>query len=520
MALSKKKQETKEKYDRIQKLKAEGYDKRQVESITGYTNFFVNKYWSMQAEDVVKGNFDKPIYKKIEPIAAELLYINPKITKAALERGIAAKLGLETLGIRRTTLGRFFDELKEKLGFEVNKKTRRTYRRGPNTPGDEAQVDMGQKKITDMYGNKRDIYMFVMVMGYSRMKYAYFQDKPFVASDFIYAHELAFKYFGGVPNVLVYDQDRVMVYGENYGDIIFQSKFKEYKEKVGFQTYVCRGCDPESKGKVERVISHIKIGFLDTKEYRGIDELNSACLEWLDKVANATVHSTTRRIPREMFQVEKELLKKHTPIPIQRGVAQVILSVNSMNEVCYKKNFYSVPYELKKEKDKVRVEERAGVLYIYDPETNELLTAHKVIRGVGGVSVEAKRPDHYLKPKVEKFIQDYPFYREYLEGVMDEVPRYFYDQFLLLLEIKKRYGESKLKNAITLHMRQNIYCVPKILEMLTAADGEDAMKKIVDPRYVKHYKEQAKGYEKYISFINEGIEIEKINKKIKKEESE
>lgn len=99
MALSKKKQETKEKYDRIQKLKAEGYDKRQVESITGYTNFFVNKYWSMQAEDVVKGNFDKPIYKKIEPIAAELLYINPKITKAALERGIAAHDNQKSLKI-------------------------------------------------------------------------------------------------------------------------------------------------------------------------------------------------------------------------------------------------------------------------------------------------------------------------------------------------------------------------------------------------------------------------------------
>ena len=99
MALSKRRQETLEKYERIQKLKAEGYDKSQVESITGYTNFFVNKYWSMQAEDVAKSNFDKPIYKKIEPICAELLYINPKITKAALERGIAAKLGLETLDI-------------------------------------------------------------------------------------------------------------------------------------------------------------------------------------------------------------------------------------------------------------------------------------------------------------------------------------------------------------------------------------------------------------------------------------
>ncbi len=65
---------------------------------------------------------------------------------------------------------------------------------------------MGQKVMTDPFGSKIKIYIFAMVMSMSRKKFVYFQDHPFSASEFVEAHDLAFKYYGGRTQEIVYDQ--------------------------------------------------------------------------------------------------------------------------------------------------------------------------------------------------------------------------------------------------------------------------------------------------------------------------
>ena len=61
----------------------------------------------------------------------------------------------------------------------------------------------------------------------------------------------AFKYFGGRPQMLVYDQDKIMVISENVGDIIFVKEFEVYIKETGFSIYLCRGYDPQTKGRVQ-----------------------------------------------------------------------------------------------------------------------------------------------------------------------------------------------------------------------------------------------------------------------------
>lgn len=53
--------------------------------------------------------------------------------------------------------------------------------------------------------------------------------EPFTAKTFCEAHDRAFRYFGGRPAEIVYDQDRVAVVSENGGDIIFTETFENYK---------------------------------------------------------------------------------------------------------------------------------------------------------------------------------------------------------------------------------------------------------------------------------------------------
>ena len=118
-----------------------------------------------------------------------------------------------------------------------------------------------------------------MVMSHSRKKFVCFQDHPYNAQEFIEAHDLAFRYFGGRTDEIAYDQDRVMTVAENAGDLISPA-FENYRKYAGFSIFLCRGNDPQSKGKIESTIKYTKRNFLACRIYSGVSTLNSegACM--------------------------------------------------------------------------------------------------------------------------------------------------------------------------------------------------------------------------------------------------
>ena len=93
-----------------------------------------------------------------------------------------------------------------------------------------------------------------MVLSRSRQKFAYYQSKPFTSETAIYAHQLSFEYFQGIPKEIVYDQDSVFIKDENLGDLLLTEKFKRYCDSQPFNPVFCRKADPQSKGKVENVV--------------------------------------------------------------------------------------------------------------------------------------------------------------------------------------------------------------------------------------------------------------------------
>lgn len=53
-----------------------------------------------------------------------------------------------------------------------------------------------------------------MVLSNSRYKFSQWQTSPFTSKDLIKMHNLAFKYFNGMPKEIVYDQDRPLFVNE------------------------------------------------------------------------------------------------------------------------------------------------------------------------------------------------------------------------------------------------------------------------------------------------------------------
>ena len=150
-------------------------------------------------------------------------------------------------GISKRSVQLYVANLRDELGIERLLKMRQYNEVAEMAPGFQAQVDMGEKVMTDMYGKKVKIYIFAMVLSNSRKKYIYFADRKFTAEMFVTAHDLAFRYYGGRTEEIVYDQDRVMAVSENAGDLILTERFEVYRQYAGFSIRLCRAYDPESK---------------------------------------------------------------------------------------------------------------------------------------------------------------------------------------------------------------------------------------------------------------------------------
>jgi Integrase core domain len=103
--------------------------------------------------------------------------------------------------------------------------------------GFQAQVDFGAYNLRDNLGKRIKVYFFTLVLSRSRYKYAWFSVAPFTSLSAIEAHEKAFAFIGGMPEVMVYDQDRVFMVDENKGDLILTEGFKAYVRERGFKVH-------------------------------------------------------------------------------------------------------------------------------------------------------------------------------------------------------------------------------------------------------------------------------------------
>jgi transposase len=115
-------------------------------------------------------------------------------------------------------------------------------------PGEQAQVDFGEKKLRTSTGIWVKVYFFIMLLCYSRHKFVIFRDTPFTAHGAVDAHEKAFGFFQGIPKEIIYDQDSVFLHRENNGDYIMTDVFDRYQASRPFKVVFCRPGDPEIKG--------------------------------------------------------------------------------------------------------------------------------------------------------------------------------------------------------------------------------------------------------------------------------
>lgn len=340
------------------------------------------------------------------------------------------------------------------------------------SPAEYAQADFGEKWLSDGDGKKKKVYFFALVLSRWRHKFVWFSDCPFTAELAVYAHELAFDFFGGVPHNIVYDQDKVLLHDENMGDYILTSHFRRLVGECGFNAIFCRKSDPESKGKVENVVKYTKINFLAGYDFKDMETLNNDCLRWLETTANGQPHAVTGMIPSAMYEQEEKasmLPYEGIPTPPRQELPTYVLRKD--NTISYKGNYYAVPLgSYKGRGSSVRILEKEDVVEIYSTETGKLLMSHPLCREKGKLVSNTscrRNPDERiesLEKEISQLFVGNPTVLSYLSAVRKAFPRNIRDNFSAIMRETDNISKESFVRAMALHLETSTVGVNSMLQ--------------------------------------------------------
>lgn len=205
-------------------------------------------------------------------------------------------------------------------------------------PGQQMQAD-----FTYVRRGREPLLAFVATLGYSRFTFVKFvacagEDVMTLCASL----REAFDYFGGVPEHVLFDNTKAVViqrdaYGE--GQHRWNAQLRELAETCGFTPRLCRPYRAKTKGKVERFNAYLKGSFVvplaATLEAGGLrldaDLANLHVRRWLDEVANARLHATTKAVPAVRLVEERAVMLAapalEAPVPVRQRVALPIESL-------------------------------------------------------------------------------------------------------------------------------------------------------------------------------------------------
>jgi transposase len=466
-------------YSNIHNLKNQGFSKRQIARELGIDFRTVRKYLSMEPGEFNEKTLNRERRRNLalyEGVVAGWLKQYPDMSAAQVRDWLAEHYQVSAA---ERTARRFVAKVREKHAIPKAKESARQYAAVTDPPmGRQMQVDLGVAWVFDAYKRRHiKLHVVAAVLSHSRYKWGSWSASPLNAARFVGELQACFEYMGGMPQEIVFDQDRLLAVDENYGDLIFTKEFEQFRAASGFAVRLCRKADPESKGRVEAVVKYFKRNFAKNRQFVGIDIWNDSFCEWLSRTGNQKEHGTTKKIPAEVFSQEILLMK---PVPSARKVCNDIITrqVHKNNTVFYEGNRYSVPIGTYPKDSAVSLSVDGGRLTIKNLFGDRVIAEHELSRAKGElVAKSSHRRDksaalEELQNSLAARFGDSEGAWAFLALIRQLKPRYARDQFSL---IKKTLDGSQNPAAAGMALE---YCATH--NLYSAVEFRDAVAYFAD----------------------------------------
>lgn len=452
---------------KVKELVESGLNISQIHVETGLDRATVRKYLSLSE----KGFHDwvsrpRNLPKKLSVYynyVKETLELQPYLSAAQIEDRLMERYS-DLPNVHSKTIYNFVRNIRLEYGLVKYKdKQARDYEKLPDTPyGQQAQVDFGQAFMQTDTTYQMKVYFFAMVLSRSRQKFVYFQNHPFTTTTAVYAHELAFEFLKGIPQQIIYDQDRVFIQEENLGDILLTDGFRSFCDSNPFEPIFCRKADPESKGKIENVVKYVKHNFLRGRLYKTVPILQKEALDWLKRRGNGKVHGSTAKIPHKEWLVEQKYLQPATTAPTLPRTMLPIYFVRKDNCITYRGNYYSLPSgSYKGQGTKVLLEIKGSSMCIYS-EANQFVARHiisqqkgYIVRLEGHKRTGAERVEQTTAEVLALFNNNNGVV--YLSLLKENRPRYYHDSLKVILKNLKGASQESIEQTLKTCLENKIF---------------------------------------------------------------
>ena len=458
----------------IQDLKAKYFNVSQISRRLDISRTTVYKYLDMTPEEMEQflekqKKRTKKLDKHRDQIKSWLIQY-PDMTSAQVldwlqERKIDG-------GVSEGTVRNYVNQLRKECGIPQVKYIRQ-YEAVDDLPaGLQLQMDFGQTILRSSIGRTAALYFATFVLAHSRYKYVEWLDRPFTTRDLIRVHENAFEYYGGMPKEIVYDQDHLILVSENAGDLLLTKEFAEYQKTRRFKIYMCRKADPETKGKVENVVKYVKRNFAKNRTFHNLEKLNEDCLAWLERTGNGKIHNTTKKIPAEVFVLEKQHL---IPVPHKINISTtniIIRVIRKDNTIAYMGNRYALPLNSYAPDKRVAIREDDGILIITNPDDELELIRYPLCLEKGRLikNSDCRREKNkgiaaYLQ-EVVQILNNSTEASEFLGLVRQDKPRYIRDQLKIIKDNSKDKSAELIQKSLNYCLKNRLYGATDFVDAL------------------------------------------------------
>ena len=339
---------------------------------------------------------------------------------------------------------------------EIKKTSQEVFMPLRHLPG-EAQVDFGQA-VVKMAGILRKIFFFVMALPYSDVFFIKAYERE-CTETFWDGHVEAFKFFGGVPKRISYDNSKIMIskiIGPRIRDLT--DGFLQLVSHYLFNYHFCLVRRANEKGVVEGLVKFARLNFLvPVPQVRDFEELNiyllDMCREDMQRRVRGQTQTKEKLLAEEQFSFLPPPLKSFDACRIQGG------SVNCELLVRFDSNDYSAPMEyayhdvtVKGYTDRVEIHR-----------FNDIIAIHK---RCWGKEKQIFNPLHYL-PLLERKPHSLPFARPFENLSLPKCFEVLYSRMEAQLENGVREYIGVLRLLETYSLKELTKAVEKALTFRT-----------------------------------------------------
>lgn len=308
--------------------------------------------------------------------------------------------------------------------------------------------------INKKTGEIKEVQIFVAVLGASNYTYAeatYSQKLP----DWIGSHVRAFKYFGGVPQIVVPDNLKSGVRKTCRYEPDINPSYHDMAVHYGTAIIPARVRKPQDKAKVEAGVLLTErwiLAALRNREFFSLSEINRAIKELLEKLNNKPF----QKLPGSRIicfeSVERDVLLPLPSIPYVFSEWKKV-KVNIDYHVELKRHYYSVPYQLSQKSLDMRYTESTVEIFL----SGKRVSSHVRNNTPGKHStIKEHMPSHhqnYLDWSPSRIIRWASTTGESTAKVVESImngrkhPEQGYRSCMGIMRLEKRYSAKRLESA-------------------------------------------------------------------------